>query len=320
MTLGSLFSGSGSFELAGVLSGIAPVFASEVEPYPIAVTTSRFPYMKHLGSVTDVHGDEADPVDVLTMGFPCFPAGTLILTDQGYKPIEDVKVGDLCLTHRNQWKRVVRTGHREAPTILLKGNHYGLRCTPEHPFYVGNEQWEQAKNMLDRKWAVPCEVAPLPIPQMRDIGSRYNTAPEINADLMYICGRWLADGWIRDGQRSNRPIGQTLHQIVICANEEKTPMLLEKMRLVFPYVAVTRERTCNKLRVQNAPMQEWLMENFGRGAAGKRLPAWIYGADIELRKAFLRGYFDGDGDCDKLRSTTVSKQLAHGIRLLGECT
>ena len=71
MTLGSLFSGSGSFELAGVLSGIAPVFASEVEPYPIAVTTSRFPYMKHLGSVTDVHGDETDPVDVLTMGFPC---------------------------------------------------------------------------------------------------------------------------------------------------------------------------------------------------------------------------------------------------------
>ena len=41
-TLGSLFDGSGGFPLAGVLNGIMPVWASEVEPYPIAVTKSRF--------------------------------------------------------------------------------------------------------------------------------------------------------------------------------------------------------------------------------------------------------------------------------------
>lgn len=54
MTLGSLFDGSGGFPLAGVLSGIRPVWAAEVEPYPIAVTRSRFPMMQHLGSVTGV--------------------------------------------------------------------------------------------------------------------------------------------------------------------------------------------------------------------------------------------------------------------------
>lgn len=57
MTLGSLFDGSGGFPLAGALSGIRPVWAAEVEPYPIAVTRSRFPMMQHLGSVTEVHGD-----------------------------------------------------------------------------------------------------------------------------------------------------------------------------------------------------------------------------------------------------------------------
>lgn len=41
-TLGSLFDGSGGFPLAGVLNGIKPIWASEVEPYPIAVTKSRF--------------------------------------------------------------------------------------------------------------------------------------------------------------------------------------------------------------------------------------------------------------------------------------
>ena len=71
MKLGSLFDGSGGFPLAGSLQGIEPVWAAEVEPYPIAVTKSRFPRMKHLGSVTDVHGGKIEPVDIITFGSPC---------------------------------------------------------------------------------------------------------------------------------------------------------------------------------------------------------------------------------------------------------
>lgn len=56
MKLGSLFDGSGGFPLAGAMHGITPVWASEVEPYPIKVTKARFPGMKHLGSVLDVNG------------------------------------------------------------------------------------------------------------------------------------------------------------------------------------------------------------------------------------------------------------------------
>ena len=70
-TLGSLFDGSGGFPLAGSLCGIEPKWAAEVEPYPIAVTRSRFPNMKHLGSVTDIHGGEIEPVDIITFGSPC---------------------------------------------------------------------------------------------------------------------------------------------------------------------------------------------------------------------------------------------------------
>ena len=69
--LGSLFDGSGGFPLAGSFCGIEPVWASEVEPYPISVTKSRFPNMKHLGSVTDVNGGDIEPVDIITFGSPC---------------------------------------------------------------------------------------------------------------------------------------------------------------------------------------------------------------------------------------------------------
>ena len=71
MKLGSLFDGSGGFPLAGSLCGIKPIWASEVEPYPIAVTRSRFPNMKHLGSVTDINGGYIEPVDIITFGSPC---------------------------------------------------------------------------------------------------------------------------------------------------------------------------------------------------------------------------------------------------------
>lgn len=56
MKLLSLFDGSGGFPLAASMRGITPVMAAEVEPYPIAVTKSRFPKMKHLGNVQNVRG------------------------------------------------------------------------------------------------------------------------------------------------------------------------------------------------------------------------------------------------------------------------
>ena len=69
--LGSLFDGSGGFPLSGTLCDIEPMWAAEVEPYPIAVTSSRFPNMKHLGDIGKVNGDEIEPVDIITFGSPC---------------------------------------------------------------------------------------------------------------------------------------------------------------------------------------------------------------------------------------------------------
>lgn len=71
LTLGSLFSGSGGFELAGALCGIKPVFCSEIEPFPIRVEAARFPDCKQLGDVTKINGAEIEPVDIITFGSPC---------------------------------------------------------------------------------------------------------------------------------------------------------------------------------------------------------------------------------------------------------
>lgn len=71
MKLGSLFDGSGGFPLAGTICGITPVWASEIEPYPMAVTAKRFPDMKQHGDITKMNGYDIEPVDIITFGSPC---------------------------------------------------------------------------------------------------------------------------------------------------------------------------------------------------------------------------------------------------------
>lgn len=71
LTLGSLFDGSGGFPLAAINVGITPLWSSEIEPFPIRVTTKNLPTVKHLGDIHDIHGDEIAPVDIITFGSPC---------------------------------------------------------------------------------------------------------------------------------------------------------------------------------------------------------------------------------------------------------
>ena len=71
LTLGSLFDGIGGFPLGGIYAGMKPVWASEIEPFPIRVTRKRLPFMKHYGDIHKLRGEELEPVDVITFGSPC---------------------------------------------------------------------------------------------------------------------------------------------------------------------------------------------------------------------------------------------------------
>ena len=71
MTLGSLFDGIGGFPLAAVHCGGVPVWASEIEPFPMRVTKLRFPDMIHVGDITKLDGAKWPPVDVICGGSPC---------------------------------------------------------------------------------------------------------------------------------------------------------------------------------------------------------------------------------------------------------
>ena len=71
LKMGSLFDGSGGFPLASAMNGIEAVWASEVEPFPIRVTSKKMPNMKHYGDISKISGADLEPVDIVTGGSPC---------------------------------------------------------------------------------------------------------------------------------------------------------------------------------------------------------------------------------------------------------
>lgn len=71
MTLGSLFDGIGVWQLAAIHAGVTPVWSSEIDPYPAAVTAHHFPTTQQLGDITRIDGAKITPVDIISAGSPC---------------------------------------------------------------------------------------------------------------------------------------------------------------------------------------------------------------------------------------------------------
>jgi RHS repeat-associated protein len=80
----------------------------------------------------------------------CFVAGTLIFTENGYIPIEEIQPGDLVYsenpdTGEKALKSVVQTFVRETNDIVhLRVGDQNITTTPEHPFWVFQSGWRNA--------------------------------------------------------------------------------------------------------------------------------------------------------------------------------
>lgn len=156
----SLFSGIEAASVAWEPLGWEPMAFSEIDPFCSAVLAARYPDVPNLGDITKVDWKEFvrehGRPDVLVGGSPCFPAGTLVDCADAFKPIEDVAVGDMVLTHRHRYRRVLRTGNHKASVVRLtsrKGRT--LTCTPNHPILADGWEWVPASEMAGRLWLLP---------------------------------------------------------------------------------------------------------------------------------------------------------------------
>lgn len=114
---------------------------SEIDPYAIKAHNVLFPEYadRNFGDISKVDWKDVENFDLLTYSSPCFVAGTKVITDTGYKCIEDIKENDLVLTHTGKFKRVLRTMcriHKNNLVEITANRRRKVVCTPNHPFYV----------------------------------------------------------------------------------------------------------------------------------------------------------------------------------------
>lgn len=325
------------------------VIAVNHDPQALATHAKNHPNVEH----KDCDIEKLEPKDVLQgrkvkvvwASAPCFVAGTLILTADGPTPIEDVRQGDLVLTHLGRWRKVTATMVSRKATVCVSGHgHFGLETTAEHPFYArksqrrwmnerrcyervfGDAEWIEAGKLEPKidYWATPIVAETLPMPSVGGRGLEFSSA------FWWFVGYWLAEGTVRSERSGGR-----LTRVVLHAGDEAADEVEKRLRFAKKTggrarrgeIHFTRnsQRTATRFQAMHSGLAEWLVSNFGRWSHGKRVPGWVLGMREAWRRALLEGYLFGDGTkknpADSTPSThvnTVSKALAVGVRLLAE--
>lgn len=321
MTEIALFAGGGGGVLGSKMLGIRTVAYVEWDAYPQAVLKARM--TDGLIETAPVFGDVrefdtapyAGNVDVVSGGFPCFVAGTMILTRDGYRAIETLSPGDEVLTHLGRWRPVtsVMVKHDAPLREIYAQGVPGVVCTDEHPFYArttrvgGDGVWTDAEKLTPKH-----RLAQV-LPPVED--------DDHTPQFWWLVGRYLADGW--RVARHDRPDGNG--RVVICAGFHEADDLGRAIADAGFNATRSDERTVAKFHITNNALYRFL-EPFGHLAHGKRVPAVALSLPQDKARALLEGYLTGDGGTYRhpvgegtyRRATTVSRSLALGIALLAQ--
>ena len=342
-----LFAGGGGMSCAIEQAGFSVDVAINHNAEAIAMHTANHSATQHyVSDVFEVDPRQATrgcPVGLLHASPDCFPAGTLVLTSNGYYPIEAVQVGDLVLTHRGHWRPVTATMTAQKPLMTLSGyGHPGLRVSAEHPVFLRRRsqvwdnavrqyrptyteaQWIPARAIAPQDyWATPVNVETLPIPALPIIAQ--GTHLPIDERLMWLAGHYLGNGWTR--------ITSTRAELVITTGKHKADAIAQSLNM-WPRQGSRvqngelawhhREtRTSIQSTANSRSLALWLREQFGHLAHHKRLPGWVFGMPASWRTALLNGYMAADGyhgtddaGKDVRTAATVSPALAFGLKTL----
>ncbi len=160
ITMGSLFDGIGGFPLAGLQYGIFPLWASEIEPFPIKVTRFHFPDMIHVGDITKLKGAELPPVDILCGGSPCQD-----LSVAGARAGLSGERSGLFMEQIRLAKEMravdVRNGR---PNLLVRPRYLVWENVPG-AFSSGDPKGEDFRIVLEEITRVKCDTVSVPRPE-----------------------------------------------------------------------------------------------------------------------------------------------------------
>lgn len=235
--------------------------------------------------------------------YECFKAGTLVTTQRGNLPIEQLRVSDTVLTHRNRWRPIIRTMNKQYSGIMqslkIFGNSEPLETTPEHPFLVYNRttqtrSWVKAKDLKEGDYTL------LP---------KYTRKVKASSSSFVKLLAWF----ICEGSVTNNSVEFSLNTTKSSEIEEVKKIILD--------CGYTPKITTGGLAINNTSLADLLVGLCGNTAINKRIPFdMILGNEEEFFIELMKG--DGSFYCPEGKGghfyqfTTISKGLAHDVQVL----
>ena len=243
LTLGSLFDGIGGFPLAAIRQGITPLWASEIEPFPIQVTKHHFPETLHMGDITRLDGAKLPPVDIICGGSPCQDLSVASCTRAGLAGarsglfLEQIRVtkemrdADIRRGRTGKSVRPDGSAGRMSPACSaaasLKGRTSGsswnrspelqaipylsLDLTPGAGNLLGNYEWELHSPWRGRSSTLNTG----PAPPSGDAGCSLSLILQDNPPRKYYLTRRACLGILRRAKERGKPLPPQLHAALL---------------------------------------------------------------------------------------------------------
>ncbi len=254
-------------------------------------------------------------VKLIFAGFPCFIAGTRVLTNNGYMPIESITLEHKLLTHTGKFQPIINLQEKiydqTLYSIRVKYHPEMIVATEEHPFYVrsrsrtwentsrssfGEPTWKSAKTLTMDDYFGMVINDKANIPEITVDTIRYILN---EPDQWFLMGYFIGDGWIEETPKTD---GKPAHKIRFAINKEKETVLT---RLLLP---LTDEYECADI------LWYTILKQFSK----QFIPEWVQDAPTTLIQEFINGYHAANG-CVKgkmLRFMTTSPNLALNLQRL----
>jgi len=285
-------------------------------------------------------------VDLIVGGPPCFIAGTQVLTDTGYKKIEDIKLTDKLLTHTGVFQNIcnlqTKTYTGNLYDIKIKYHGDTITCTEEHPFYVrekhkkwdasqkkynivfGEPKWKESKELTNNDYFGMVINTNSIIPEftfnkvINQFSNQQFTIKLNDINYWYMMGYFIGDGWIEETCKKNK--NKTFkYNIKFAINNKDENEVCDIIKKILPITE--KKNDSGKCKKYGCSNYLWfnIFKMFGKYSHGKLIPEWVQDAPKEYIQEFINGYMKADGNIRKdniLNLTSVSVNLILGLQRL----
>jgi Fe-S cluster assembly protein SufB len=269
----------------------------------------------------------------------CHSPNATVRVSDSEKPIKDVEVGDLVLTHMGRWREVlekqVRRHRGDMLSIAFEGERYrNLSVTPGHPFLVGRRQGDDsiAQVWLEAHQLHVGDLLAVPVIQESGIAPETELVTEVSVGRgshaavledttvkLSTATAWLIGAYLAEGSApANRSyLNFDSHTDEVPEGDRIRSAMKESFGLE-PWEFVYADRAGVSLRYSSVRAARWFIDQFGRLTAEKRLPDWVFGLPQNQRAAIVAGFYAGEGHWDAKRDVyrinQTNQSLAQRMR------